>query len=185
MTHERNLAITVSSRIIEKPKLTIWMILVPVIFVYFFYRLQKYASGRKEFTDHFMVTRQRAMDEAYLAVQSGKHPDSLKLCRLSSVPEPIYGEYRKWLDVLIDHYMDLLKASGDRYINLVKSAYQTRTNYLLFVNQLNSVEKHFNDALRPHLPDTIEGGDHIMTAMETYSNDWRRKQAEIIFSGHA
>ena len=157
------------------------MILVPVIFVYFFYRLQKYASGRKEFTGHFMVSRQRAMDEAYLAVQSRKHPDSLKLCRLSSVPESIYSEYRNWLDVLIEHYTDLLKAPGDQISDLIRSVYRNRTNYLLFINQLNTVEKQFNDALKPHLPATIENGHHIMKLMETCTGQWRRQQAETIF----
>ena len=182
VSHERELAVVVASRVIEKPRLTIWMILVPVIFVYFFYRLQKYASGRKEFTEHFMVSRKRALDEAFLALDSKKPPDSLKLCRQSSVPEAIYTEYREWLDVLIDHYMDLLKAPGNHLFDLIKSVYRKHAHYLLFINRLNTVERQFNNALKPHLPDTIEEGHRIIRAIETHTSEWRRKQADAIFA---
>ena len=33
---ERRFAYLLASRVIQKPKLSIWMILVPIIFVYFF-----------------------------------------------------------------------------------------------------------------------------------------------------
>ncbi len=180
-THERELAVSVSSRVIEKPKLTIWMILVPVIFVYFFYRLQKYSEGRKEFAEQFLISRQRALDEAFSAVQSGKPPDSIKLCRMSSVPTPIYAEYRAWLDVLIEHYMELLMANGENIFELIRGVYKNKTNYLLFINQLNTVEKIFNGALIPHLPESIDGGQQIMSLMETCCDDWRRQQADLIF----
>jgi len=94
LTHERKLAVAVAYQVIDKPRLSIRMILIPVIFVYFFYRLQQYSSGRKEFVDHFMLSRERAMDEAFSAVNSGKRPDSLKLCRMSTVPSQIYSEYK-------------------------------------------------------------------------------------------
>ena len=185
LAQERRLAVAVASQIIDRPKQSIWMILIPVVFIYYFYRLQRYANGRKEFVEHFMISRERAMEEAFSAVKSGKRPDALKLCRMSTVPSQIYAEYGDWLTVLIDHYMDLLQAEGDRIEDLIKSVYKTRTNYLLFFNRLNSVEKKFNTALKPHLPDSIDGANSIMTAMETYSTAWRRNQVESIFSGKA
>ncbi|MEJ2282887.1 MAG: NF038143 family protein [Desulfobacterales bacterium] len=185
LAQERKLAVTVASQVIDKPKLSIWMILIPVVFIYYFYRLQRYSSGRREFAEHFMISRVRAMDEAFSAVKSGKRPDALKLCRMSTVPSQIYSEYKDWLTVLIDHYMDLLQAEGDQIEDLIKSVYKSRTNYLLFFNRLNSVEKKFNSALKPHLPDSIDGANSIVTAMETCSTEWRRNQVESIFSGKA
>ena len=182
---ERKLAFAVASRIIDKPPLSIWMILVPIFFVYYFYRLQRYSSGRKEFVKHFLVSRERAINEALSAIQSERRPDSLKLCRMSSVPTQIYSEYRDWLEVLIDHYMDLLQARGDCFEDLIKAVYKNKTNYLLFINRLNTVENKFNTALKPHLPDTIDSANSIVAAMETYSTKWRRNQAESIFSGKA
>ena len=86
---------------------------------------------------------------------------------------------------LIDHYMDLLQAKGDCFENLIKAVYKNKTNYLLFINRLNTVENKFNTALKPHLPDTIDSANSIVAAMETYSTKWRRNQAESIFSGKA
>jgi len=48
--NEQRFAIMLGSRVINKPKLSIWMILIPVIFVYFFYQFNKYKQGREDFT---------------------------------------------------------------------------------------------------------------------------------------
>ena len=49
LEHETRFADAVGRGVIEKPPLNIWMILIPVIFVHYFYRLNKYADGRKQF----------------------------------------------------------------------------------------------------------------------------------------
>ena len=46
--------------------------------------------------------------------------------------------------------MDLLAAEGDSFEALVRSAYRNRTNYLLTLNRLNTVEKEFY--ARPETP---------------------------------
>lgn len=64
--------------------------------------------------------------------------------------------------------MDLLQAEGGTIEGLIKFAYKNQPNYLLFINRLNTVDKKFNTALKPHLPDTIDGVNNIIAAMETY-----------------
>ena len=181
--HEQRLANFVARKVIDKPELSIWMILIPVIFVYFFYRLKKVTEGRKEFAYNFMITRRRALDAAYDGLESGHSPDPDQLCRMSSSPAATYGEYAEWLNILLRHYKDLMTADGDSMEELIRSVYRTRANYLLFLHQLHRAEKQFNAALAPHLGDSIKEVEIIVKAMERQSEAYRRKEAEEIFPG--
>ena len=171
-----------SRHVIEKPELSIWMILIPIIFVHFFYRLNKVATGRKEFIQNFMITRQRALEAALEGIKTGQPPDPTQLCRLSSSPEAIYGEYAAWIGVLLQHYEKLLQAEGDSIDELIRRAYETRANYLLFVHQLHQAEKQYNAALTPHLDPSIKDVNTIIKTMEQESDAYRREEAQEIFS---
>ncbi len=181
IAQERRLAGFVARQVIEKPELSIWMILIPIIFIHFFYRLNKVADGRKEFVGNFMITRQRALEAALEGLTTGQTPDPDALCRMSSSPEATYGEYAAWLKVLLEHYAKLLRAEGDSVEELTRSAYGTRSNYLLFLHQLHRAEKGFNAALTPHLDASLTGVSTIVKTMETQSEAYRREEAEKIF----
>ena len=182
LAQERRLAAFVARHVIEKPELSIWMILIPIIFVHFFYRLNKVANGRKEFARNFMITRRRALEAASEGLKTGRSPDTDQLCRMSSSPEATYGEYAAWLEVLLQHYANLLQAEGNSVEELIRSVYQTRSNYLLFLHQLHRAEKEFNTALAPHLDVPISDVTTIVKAMERESEVYRREEAERIFS---
>jgi len=182
LAQERRLATFVAAQVIEKPELNLWMILIPIIFVHFFFRLNKVANGRKEFSRNFMITRQRALEAAIEGLKTGKNPDPNQLCRMSSSPQATYQEYTAWLKVLLQHYKDLLQANGNSVEDLIRSVYKTRTNYLLFLNQLNNAEKRFNAALTPHMDVSLTEVTTIIKTMEDQSAVYRRQQAENIFS---
>jgi hypothetical protein len=178
---ERQLARVVAAHVIEKPELSIWMILIPIIFVHFFYRLKKVANGRKEFAFNFMLTRQRTLEAAFDGLKTGKAANPNQLCRISSAPKGTYQEYSAWVEVLLQHYDKLLLAQGNSVEDLIRSVYQTRSNYLLFLNQLHRVEKHFNTALMPHLDASLTDVTTIVKTMERQSEAYRREQAGRIF----
>ena len=181
LSQERRLAEYVARHVIEKPELSVWMILIPIIFLHFFYRLNKVASGRKEFVRNFMITRQRALEAALEGLETGQTPDPDQLCLMSSSPEATYREYAAWLRVLLQHYERLLQAEGNSVDGLIQSVYQTRTNYLLFLHQLHQAEKQFDDALTPHLDASLTDVTTIIKTMEQQSEVYRRQQAEEIF----
>ena len=64
---------------------------------------------------------------------------------------------------------------------LIRSAYKTRTNYLLFINQLNRVERQFNNVLKPFLKDTTQDVDNIVELIEKRCEALRREDAESFF----
>jgi hypothetical protein len=181
LRYEEKFADSVAVSVIDKPKLSTWMILIPILFIYYFYRLKKFADGRKEFARHFILTRKRSLEEAAASLESGGKPDVEALVNMSSAPGSTHADYREWLKVLLDHYQYLLRSEGDSFETLIRSAYKTRTNYLLFINHLNRVERQFNTALKPSLKETTEEVNNIVTAIEQRCEDLRRRDAENFF----
>ena len=179
--NEERFAFYLAGQVIYKPNLSIWMIFIPVIFVYYFFQLNKYKQGREEFTGHYLVTRKRALNAARSAVLSDKDPDIEDIAQMAELPPETLGAYRELLVVLIQHYKDLLIAKGESIAELVQSAYRTRTNYLLFYNRLNQVERELNAALRPHMKDSIDGFDEVVQKIEDVSAKLRRQDVDSIY----
>ena len=181
LQRELAFANAVGAAVFEKPKVSFWMVLVPLLFLYFIYRMQRYKSGRMKFDEEFMTTRRRAMNLAFEAVEAGSRPDIDRIARESGLTEALEKPYASWLKVLVDFYMDLLAANGDSFESLVRSAYRNRTNYLLTLNRLNTVEKEFYAAIKPQLAAT-EGAAAVIATIETQSHQLRRDLAENIFA---
>ena len=178
---EEKIAAALANAVLDRPKISIWMILIPIIIVFHLFRFQKYVDGRKKFAEHYLVTRKRALEANVRSLQSGQSCDIYGLVKQAEIPDNTAGEYSAWIRVLCDHYADLLRAEGDSIEALVKSAYKSRTNFLLFLNQLNETEKRFNAVLSPHLQTTTEGVEEIIARMEHASKVLWREEAERIF----
>jgi hypothetical protein len=181
LQHELLFADAVGAMVFEKPQASFWMILLPILFVYFIYRMQKYKNGRLKFDQEFMSTRRKAIDIAVEAVETGARPSIDRVVRDSGLPDSLEKPYASWLRSLVDYYMDLLAADGDSFEALVRSAYRNRTGYLLILNRLNTVEKEFYTALKPRLAAT-EGADAVIATIEEQSRRLRRELAERIFA---
>ena len=178
---EEKFAYALASAVLDKPKISIWMILIPIIIVFHMFRYQKYVDGRNKFAEHYLLSRKRALEANVRALESGRPCDIRALVAQASISEDAKSEYAAWIRVLCDHYADLLRCEGDSIEALTKSAYKNRTNFLLFLNQLNDSEKRLNAALSPHLRETTEGVDEIIGRMEHASEILRRDEAERIF----
>jgi len=180
LAHELEFANAVGAAVFEKPKVSLWMILVPLLFVYFIHRMQTYKKGRIKFNEDFMDTRKRALECAVETFKAGDRLDPSQAVRQSELSDELGKPYAAWLEVLVDHYRDLLAADGDDFGALVRKAYHTRTNYLLTLNRLNTVEKDYYAALKRQLAST-EGTADIIAIMEKESQQLRRELAEEVF----
>ena len=171
----------IGAAVFEKPKVSFWMVLIPILFLYFVYRMQRFKSGRMKFDQEFMTTRRKALVLAVEALETGVKPNIDRIARESGITDALEKHYASWLRTLVDYYDDLLAAEGDTFEALVRSAYHNRTNYLLTLNRLNTVEKEFYSALKPQLAAT-EGAPAVIAAIEENSRRLRRDLAEQIFA---
>lgn len=181
LQRELMFANAIGAKVFEKPQVHFWMVLIPILFLYFIYRMQRFKSGRMKFDQEFMTTRRKAMDLAVEALETGVKPNIDRIARESGITDALEKPYAAWLRALVEHYDDLLAANGDSFEALVRSTYHNRTNYLLTLNRLNTVEKEFYAALKPQLAAT-EGAAAVIEAIEEHSRRLRRDLAEQIFA---
>ena len=182
LEHDQQFAFVLAGKVLDKPKLDIWMILLPILLVYYMNSFQKFKDGRKTFAAHYMATRKRALKEATAAIQSGKKADPDRLASESEMTAEAQRKLAELFALLLDHYEALLKADGNDFASLVRSAYDNLANYLLFIDQLNHAEISRNMALKPQFTTISSELNDILSAMEKYSGQIRRREALDIFS---
>ena len=182
LAHERRFAGHVAGEVVDKPVLALWMILIPVFFVFYFYQLKRYKSGLREFSKNFLVTRERVLEAVYTALRTRSEVDIDELVAVSDSPTEVKDEYRLWIEALVDHFKVLLRASGTNYEELVKGGYRKKSNYKLALNGLTSAEDQFNKALISYLPGDEESINQVVEAMGKSVREIRRSEAVEIFS---
>ncbi len=180
LTHELTFANEIGTALFEKPKVSVWMIFIPILFLYFIFRMQKFRNDRMKFSTEFMAARREAMALAYDA-SAAKGPagnDGVK--RSAKLPEPLQEPYGLWIKALSSLYLDLLSADGNDFDALVRRAYRTRAEYLDTLDRVNQLEKAFYAALKP-LMSEVEGSEAIIASLESESWRLRRATADRIF----
>ena len=182
LEYEERFAYELGLAIIPKPKLSVWMILIPVIFVFYIYRHKQYVEGRRAFAANHMISRRRAADETVKAIRENRPVTLDALSAKAELPsKEAHRDYRQWITVLMAHYRDLLAARADDFNALVKLAYHSRSNYLLTLNQLSAAEKKLNATLQPHLETETEGIADVIAGIEHHSSRLRRAHAQTVF----
>ncbi len=180
LRHELAFADEIGAAVFEKPKVSYWMVFIPILFLYFIYRMQKFKSDRMKFNEEFMSARKRAMDIALGDSTADGVTETDWTSHGSELPAPLQKPYIYWIKSLSSHYLDLLTADGDDFESLVRAAYRNRNDYMLILDGLNSVEKDFYTALKP-LMAQVEGTAGIIATIELQSQRLRSETAFRIF----
>lgn len=179
---ERSFAWDMARRVIETPRLSMWMVLIPIILVYHVYRHKGALKGRSAFVEHYMLSRVRSLEEACSAITEERAPDiDGVVARAVDLPDSARTAYKAWITVLVQHFADLIQATGSDFRDLVRGVYHTRSNYMLFLNQLNQLEKALNTEIRAHLAETTANVSETIQRMEAAATELRRLQAEAYF----
>lgn len=182
LAYEEAMVDRLAREVLEKPVPPIWMILIPVFFVFYAWKLKDYSNGLKTFADHYLVSRRRALETACEAVENNSDPDVGQLLeKAEALPPEVLPLYRDWISMLIDHYRNLLNAQGDTVEEMIRSHYRTRSNYLIVANGLSSAEKRFNSALVPKVEGDREDVHFIADRMQRSLTVLAREEVEKIF----
>lgn len=179
--HEERFAEVLSRCVIEKPKLSFWVIIIPIIFVYYMYRIPRYVEGKKRFTEQYLMSRTSALHEAEASILDGREPDSSRLAASADVPSDIQPLMKDLLSTMLRHYSRLLRAEGSDFDSLVRSAYQDRAAFLQVMDRLNEAEQKLHTALSDRLEQAQEGSDSVVRTIGQESARLRRHEAERIF----
>lgn len=182
LDYEKLFAENLAAEILEKPKVKIWMIIIPLLLIVHFTSLTKNKRQRKEFMDNYLISRRKALNEAEESLDENRKPDTDKLALQAGLKEKNTKEYSRFLSVLVDHYTKLLKGDGQTYGDLVKSVYgNSRTNYLLFLNLLEKSENSLNKSLKSQLRKKQDGIGETIRQIEQSSYKLKRLELEDIY----
>ena len=165
LEHEHSMARAVAASLIQPKPITVWEIMIPVIFILNFAKIRQ---SREVFIQNHMFTKNMALKAAFDMFKKGLSRqevmdgiESQTKKTLSSVPDSIYSdeirrEQIKEIDLLVYHYSKLFKADGEDYAALVVGAYQIRENYAAFIKQLQVAENSVMTAARRTLGDKAD-----------------------------
>jgi len=121
LSQERVLAKTVASVVIGQTPVTVWDVLIPIIFIF---NGLKFKRAREVFTLNFLFTKKLALEGAFMMVKTGQsREDALGQIRdrtsqiLASDKKGIYSikirqKQMREIELLLDHYFRLLNAEG-------------------------------------------------------------------------
>jgi len=179
--YEERFAADLATAVLQTPKMSFWMIFIPITLIYHVFQVRKVVEGRKGFAKNYLVTRKRALDAGSSLAATGRSPDVQAILRDSNLPEKAKNPFKELFLLLVEHYADLLRAHGQIAPALIRSAYKSRTNYLLFLNRLNKAEKALTDALTPKTPKGAADIAYIVKALEIHSERLGRERAAEIF----
>lgn len=162
LSYEESFARVVTMGVIVRKPLTVWHLLIPFVFIFDFLRVK---SETEIFVRNFLFTKKLALDAA-VDINKGQDRQSI-LTKIENetrdrlVSQKLYswrihqGQMAE-VNLLIDHYAELLGTEGNNYESLVKNAYKTREQYEAFLHQLTSVEREIDRAVMVTLGETEE-----------------------------
>lgn len=181
IAYERHFAYGLAAHILEKPRMNLWMVLIPFIILLHMYRFQKFIVARNKFAVNFLSVRQWALSEAGRIVNDGKKRDIRAVSLQATMPESAREAHMGLIETLVDHYIRLLKAEGDDMDSLIRNAYGSRTGYMLYMNELSRVENRFNAAVEPHLSREYKEIKETISRIEQTSKLMRKEEAGRVF----
>jgi len=183
LEHEKEVAAELASKVIERPVLAWWMVLIPIFFIYYFYKFKKYTRALEDFARNLLLTRRRALQEAVDALSEKRKINVSRLLEeTAGLPEKAQPAYREWMNVLTNYYRDLLASGGQNYERMAQKAYANRGNYLLICNRLNKTEKAYNRSLLPQIAGDISALRSIIEKINTEMEKIRRRDAKKFFA---
>lgn len=162
LSYEESFARAVAMGVIVREPLTVWHFLIPFVFIFDFLRMK---SETEIFVRNFLFTKKLALDAA-VDINKGQDRQSI-LTKIENetkdrlVSQKLYswrihqGQMAE-VNLLIDHYSELLGTEGNNYESLVNNAYKTREQYEAFLHQLTSAEKEIDRAVMVTLGETEE-----------------------------
>ena len=154
LSRERSLAKAVASAVIDTPSISVWEIMIPILFLFNFLRFKR---ARETFSLNFLFTKRLALDAALEMVGKGKTKEEAKFQIraktgniLAADKKGIYSSKIRQrqmneIELLMDHYCRMLKAEGKDYLAMVKNAYQNSGEYAAFLKELERAESDLWD----------------------------------------
>jgi hypothetical protein len=176
LAHETAVARQIAAQVVDRPTLSVWMILIPLLFVHYMQRQQVFRRAVAEVSDALLRSRCRALDLVCARVVSDDEPDASeedeRIRRLRSAQDAE-------LALLARHYSKLLAVDGSGYPALVRRAYGTVDAYREQLNVLQTVERRVSAAAYDARRD--ESSAELLQRLERARLQAQSRELELTF----
>lgn len=151
--HERQFARELTAAVLEKPELSVWMVLIPFLFIVFIQRQQKFRQLEETFLRGYLYTKNIALADAgrLLAGTPASDVETETALAVRKNPEAgpaiqrLYQFQLHEIELLREHYRRLLSTQTADYAAMVRTAYQPE-EFQLFLVELAQRERLVNEA---------------------------------------
>lgn len=162
-------------KIFKKPQLSVWMILIPIIFVFFLQQLNKYKKDKSEFIKNYLLSPNRALNEAYESIKENREFTIESMVEMADLKPASNKSYRHLMTILTQYYVDLLGVKGDLFGDLIQSAYPEKTAYQTVIDNINNGWSSLNQTIVKDLaastPEVVETVQKIENATIALRNE--------------
>ncbi|MFP4084215.1 MAG: NF038143 family protein [Desulfonatronovibrio sp.] len=184
--HEEQLAYRLGKEVINKPEVSVWMILIPILFLHHMYKINQYKAGVSSFAKGMLDPRKKALDMAYQDASQGRLSHREVLDYFPELDAGVEQQMKlaqkqvKMIQVLQQHYFSLLRESGQSYEDIIKKAYPSSGDYRRYMNSLEQAEKELYTYLNRKIH-TNEESRKIIKNMEKCSQRIREDELRYFF----
>lgn len=170
--YELQFAFRVANGMISKPAVSVWLILLPFLFVYYMYQVQRYKTDIPAVAHGFMRTKQAALDLALATLRSDRQPPAAETgpeshAETTPTVAAVKAGQQAEVALLDEHYRLLLAADGPDYASLLKSVYPTEADYQTFLERLQAIEGDVNKAVIAAFHENPEGREAVQKMEKT------------------
>jgi hypothetical protein len=183
---EQVLAYELARTMIHKPKVGVWMILLPLLFVFFLQDIKKYKSSIRTFVDGFLKNKKIALDLTFNAVSAGTSLEKT-LAEFASETQPTFSDQNdlhekqlREIAFLMKHFQRLLNGKGRTYEELLKEAYPSAGEYASFLDTLFKLEDAVLKSAFPAGTSNKEAGE-LVTLMQNTVRRMRLQERDRVF----
>lgn len=150
--HEFNFARRLAKGVLQRPKISVWLILVPVLFIYYVRRIKIYKADLQRVCDGVVHSKNFALDAAAAELQGEAVPDFRKQF-LGKHPNPtrkveeVFSHQAAEIELLMAHYRRLLAESAEDFSGLVRGVYKAKRSYREFLEMRGRAEEKLGTAV--------------------------------------
>jgi hypothetical protein len=190
LAHERQFAYRLAKDVVKKPEVSVWMILLPVLFVHHMMKMTQYKTGIHTFASNILGTKTKALDKALQDIETGEIQDYSAAEYFPQVPlesateQALAVKQIAILKLMEKHYRTLLEQPGGALEDLVRGAYGSSGAYRYYLNKLAEAEDETNRHLRENFHTSEESGA-VMSRIEERMAEMREEEMRFFFQGEA
>jgi len=201
LKQEEAYALRLAWCVLDKPHLSVWMILIPILLVQYFSRSKRYRTALLSFSGKVLQTKKQALDLAREELENNRAPGELEMRwgaddpraprpppepELSRADPAALGlaslEEAHWAEVelLKGHYRRLLTQRGATHVELIRGAYPTAGEYRDILERLARAEVGVHRAVLASRRGD-EDSREVVSRMQGCARRLREVEAALIF----